>query len=137
MLSNFVDIIERETEIFEKFDADTLPSSIEDIIRFLFLCINDKAKSTDFTESIIDDDEVDNWWEAAVNKFSYTSAEIDDFKSLTQESSNNLNQTVEETNQNKTPEKPPNKQTSTTPGTSSNTNSPKANETPPPTHQES
>ena len=132
VLSNFLDTLERETEIFKKSDADTLPSSIEDTMRFLFLCINGKTKSTDFTESIIDDDDVDEWWGETEKIFTYTSDAIDDFKSSAHESNHTLSQTDEETNQTKTPDKTTDIPTSPPPGTGSNTTTSEIEDSPSP-----
>ena len=55
ILSHFLDTIERETDILDVFDADKIPSSIEDIVRFLFLCIHGHAELATFNETIMED----------------------------------------------------------------------------------
>ena len=80
ILSTFPDTIERETDIFEKFDADELPPPIEEIIRFLYLCINKKAEEATFTETLVDDDERDEWLDKNLSIFKTTEEEIESFK---------------------------------------------------------
>ena len=80
ILSHFLDTIERETDILDVFDADKIPTSIEDIVRFLFLCIQGQAEEANFTETIMDDCVEDSWWKTTTESLSFTEEEIEGFK---------------------------------------------------------
>ena len=53
----------------------------KDVIRFLFVCINKKSEQTSFVESLIDNDDSDEWLNKAKTTFSYSTEDIDAFKS--------------------------------------------------------